>query len=49
MATRSASHELMLDRGTGHPVKDQPLIMHLSELRSRISTTLAAPVPAVVK
>jgi hypothetical protein len=49
MATRSASHELMLDRGTGQPVKDQPLVMHLSELRSRISVTLAAPAPAVVK
>lgn len=49
MATRSASHELMLDRGTGQPVKDQPLVMHMSELRSRISSTLSAPVPAVVK
>jgi len=49
MATRSASHELMLDRGTGQPVKDQPMVMHLSELKSRISTTLSAPVPAVAK
>jgi hypothetical protein len=45
VATRSASHELMLDRGTGQPVKDQPLVMHLSELRSRITSTLTAPVP----
>lgn len=49
MATRSASHELMLDRRTGQPVKDQPLVMHLSELRSRISTTLSAQVPVVAK
>ena len=49
VATRSASHELMLDRSTGQPVKDQPLVMHLSELRSRISTTLAAPAQAVGK
>jgi len=49
VATRSASHELMLDPGTGQPVKDQPLVMHLSELRSRISTTLSAPVLAVSK
>jgi hypothetical protein len=49
IATRSASHELMLDRGTGQPVKDQPLVMHLSELKSRISVTLSAPVPAVAK
>ena len=42
VATRAASHELMLDRGTGQPVKDAPMVMHLSELRSRISTTLKA-------
>ena len=49
VATRSPSHELMLDRGTGHPVKDQPLVMHLSELRSRVSSTIMTPVPMVVK
>jgi len=49
MATRSASHELMLDRGTGQPVKDQPLVMHLSALRSQISSTLGVPVPMVAK
>jgi hypothetical protein len=36
MATRSASHELMLD-AAGRPVKDQTLTMHLSELRNRIT------------
>jgi hypothetical protein len=49
MATRSASHELMLDRGTGQPVSDQPMLMHLSELRSRISSTVAAAGQAVGK
>ena len=49
VATRSASHELMLDRGTGQPVKDQPLVMHMSELRSQISTTLSPLVPTVAK
>ena len=48
MATRSASHELMLDGRTGHPVKDQTLLMHMSELRARIAS-LASPVPAVAK
>ena len=37
VATRNASHELMLDRQTGRPVKDQTLTMRLSELRSRIA------------
>ncbi|HEY1335875.1 MAG TPA: hypothetical protein VGF59_00130 [Bryobacteraceae bacterium] len=36
VATRAASRELMLDRGTGQPVKDQTIVMKLSELRSRI-------------
>ena len=36
-ATRAATRELMLDRQTGQPVKDETLTMHLSELRSRIS------------
>ncbi len=49
MATRSASNELMLDRGTGQPVKDQPLVMRLSELRSRISSTLGTPAQVVGK
>jgi hypothetical protein len=37
VATRSASQELMLDRQTGRPVKDQTLTMHLSQLRARIA------------
>jgi hypothetical protein len=49
VASRSASHELMLDRSTGQPVKDQPLLMHLSELRSRISSKLGTPSQMVGK
>jgi hypothetical protein len=37
MATRSATHELMLDRSTGRPVKDQTLMLKLSDLRQQIS------------
>lgn len=39
--TRTATRELMLDAQTGQPVKDQTLTMHLSELRTRISSVLA--------
>lgn len=39
--TRAATRELMLDRQSGQPVKDETLSMHLSELRSHISSTLA--------
>jgi hypothetical protein len=42
LATRPASAELMLDRGTGRPVKDQTLVMNLSELRAHIASTLGA-------
>jgi hypothetical protein len=35
--TRSASNELMLDSRTAQPVKDQTLVMALSQLRSRIA------------
>ena len=42
MATRSASHELMLDPKTAQPVKDAALSMHLSDLRSLIANTLQA-------
>jgi len=35
--TRSASNELMLDSRTAQPVKDQTLVMPLSQLRSRIA------------
>jgi hypothetical protein len=41
MATRSASHEVMLEHGTGKQVKDQTLTMHMSELRARILSTLS--------
>jgi len=41
-ATRTASRELMFDRSTGRPVKDQTLVMRMSELRTRISTQLGA-------
>jgi hypothetical protein len=34
--TRPASTELMLDTNTGHPVKDQTLLMKLSDLRIQI-------------
>ncbi|MGD0500556.1 MAG: hypothetical protein ABSC23_19215 [Bryobacteraceae bacterium] len=40
--TRAASHEVMLAPGTGVPVKDQTLVMRLSELRSRIAGVLGA-------
>ncbi|SPE22539.1 conserved exported hypothetical protein [Candidatus Sulfopaludibacter sp. SbA3] len=39
--TRSASHELMLDPKTGHPVKDETLAMRMSDLRSQIAGALA--------
>ena len=42
VATRTASAELMLERGTGRPMKDQTLVMKLSELRSRIAGELGA-------
>jgi hypothetical protein len=41
-ATRTRSAEVMLAPGTGLPVKDAPLSMRLSQLRSRISSALAA-------
>ena len=40
MATRTASHELMLDPKTAQPVKDAMLSMHLSDLRSLIANSL---------
>lgn len=49
VATRAATRELMLDKDSGRPVKDQTLTMPLSELRSRISTTLAAAKRSQVK
>jgi hypothetical protein len=41
VTTRSASHEVMLEHGTGRQVKDQTLTMHLSKLRARIQSTLS--------
>lgn len=40
--TRAASRETMLAAGTGRPVKDQTLVMPLSQLRGRIAAALAA-------
>lgn len=40
VSTRSASRELMLDRRTGRPVKDETVVMRLSELRNRIASGL---------
>jgi hypothetical protein len=42
VATRPASRELMLDPATSQAVKDTTLSMKLSDLRTRIATTLAA-------
>jgi hypothetical protein len=42
MATRAATHELMLDPKTAQPVKDAVLSMRLSDLRSLIASTLQA-------
>ena len=40
LTTRSASHETMLERGTGRQVRDMTLSMRMSELRARIGATL---------
>jgi hypothetical protein len=39
-AKRSASSEVVLDPATGHQVKDETLIMNLSDLRSLIASSL---------
>jgi hypothetical protein len=39
-ATRPAAPEMMLEPGSGQQVKDQTLVMTLSELRARIAATL---------
>ncbi len=39
--TRAASRELMLDPKTGHPVKDETLVMKLSDLRRQVAGALA--------
>ncbi len=36
-ATRTATRELMLDPVTGHPVKDDTLVMKLSALRAQVA------------
>jgi hypothetical protein len=41
-ATRRGSRELMFERSTGKPVQDQTLVMRMSELRTRIHSTLGA-------
>ena len=38
--TRNATRELMLDRASGRPVKDQTLVMRLSDLRGRVAANL---------
>ena len=40
MATRRASRELMLDHSSGQPVKDETLVMRMSELRAKIAASL---------
>jgi len=42
VATRAPTRELMLDPVTARPVKDGALSLRLSQLRSRITATLAA-------
>ena len=39
-ATRAASREVMLEKGTGREVKDQTIVMTLADLRARIATAL---------
>lgn len=39
-ATRAASREVMLERGTGREVKDQAIVMTLADLRARIAAAL---------
>jgi hypothetical protein len=41
-ATRAASAEVMLERGTSRQVKDETLVMSLSQLRARIANQLGA-------
>jgi hypothetical protein len=41
IATRTASSEVMLDPKTGHQVKDETLVMNLSDLRSAIASSLS--------
>lgn len=41
MATRAASSEIMLERGTWQPVKDEPVEMRLREMSSRIVSAMS--------
>jgi hypothetical protein len=47
VTTRSASHEVMLEKRTGQQVQDQTLTMRMSQLRARIQATLAGGQGAV--
>ncbi len=40
VTTRAASQEIMLEPGTGRQIKDQTVVMNLSELRSTIAGAL---------
>ena len=40
-ATRAASHEVMLQRGTGQQVKDQTVVLTMSRLRAQIAAAIA--------
>jgi hypothetical protein len=40
LTTRRASRELMLDRSSGQPVKNETLVMRMSELRAKVSSSL---------
>jgi hypothetical protein len=42
LTTRAASHEVMLEHGTGKQVKDQTLTMRLSELRALVKSALGS-------
>ena len=49
VATRVASRELMLEPGTARQVKDQTLVMKLSDLRAQIASTLGTTGQGVAK
>lgn len=42
IATRAASSEMMFERGTGRRVKDQTLVMNLSDLKAQIASKLGS-------
>jgi hypothetical protein len=49
VTTRAASRELMLEPGTARQVKDQTLVMKLSDLRAQIASTLGTTGQGVAK